>query len=400
MTASGPTGDVDVATLGAVLDRLIEQAHTVPPDQLSLLARADELRGVVAVRLWLVDYSGRELIPYGHDDAGRLAVDGTAPGRVFATGEPIEIRHDDRTSLWAPLVDGIDRMGVAEFELARSDERLVPVLTKLAALVATELVTRGRYTDAVTLTRRIRPMTLAAELQWGLLVPGAFATPEVRVAAALEPSYAVAGDAYDFAENAGVLHAAIFDAMGHDLSATLICGLVVGAYRNLRRRGAELTEVAAALDALLREQVADGGFATGVMLELDTRDGQVRYLNTGHPPPLLLREGRLVGRLEDGRSLPFGLGDLGKGVADVGSVRLQPGDHLMLYSDGMVEAHSAGGAGFGVERLVDFVRVELASGLPDTEVVRRLIHALVDHFGGRLGDDATVMIIQWRPSAS
>lgn len=66
--------------------------------------------------------------------------------------------------------------------------------------------------------------------------PPSFSSPDVDVAAALEPSYAVAGDAYEYAYNEKTLHVAVVDAIGHDLHASVVSGLAVGAYRHARRR--------------------------------------------------------------------------------------------------------------------------------------------------------------------
>jgi serine phosphatase RsbU (regulator of sigma subunit) len=397
-----------IAQLGTVLRRILDLAHTVAPDELPSLAHAPgEVEGLRATELFFADYSGRRLVRFDGvgtsgalDPPGSLPVDGTVAGRCFVQGEPIEIAHETGHTLYVPLVDGIDRIGVAQFELETVDEDRRLFLEWVAALIATETVTRGQYTDAIATARRLQAMSLPAELQWSLLPPSSFATTNVRVAAALEPAYQVAGDAYDYAYNNGKVHAAIFDAMGHDLPATMICGLVVGAYRNARRRGSTLLETARYLDRVVSENIPDSGYATALLAELETETGEVALLNAGHPPPLLLRDGNIVGPVNGGRYFPLGLGDLSQGSELVAAtIRLQPDDRLLVYSDGIVDAHTAGGTGFGVERLGEFVHLQLASGLSDVEITRRLIHAVVDHFGGRLGDDATVILLHWEPES-
>jgi serine phosphatase RsbU (regulator of sigma subunit) len=85
--------------------------------------------------------------------------------------------------------------------------------------------------------------------------------------------------------------------------------------------------------------------------------------------------------------------------AAVGYEQLEPGDRLLLYSDGIVEARDALGEFFGEHRLVDFTqRAELA-GLPAPETLRRLTAAVLAHQAGHLQDDATLVLIDWSADA-
>lgn len=395
---AGGTGKPDFARLGRALDHMLAQAHTVPPDQLPALGEAAQEVGVTETAIFLADYSLRRLVPFSNE-AGRevFDIDATVGGRAFVLGEPIEVHHEDEVILWVPLVDGVDRLGVAQFRLDDLDDERRGILVQIAALLATEVVSRGQYSDVMATTRRTEPMALPAEMQWELLRPPSFSTGRVALAAAMEPSHAVAGDAYDYAHNRGVLHAALFDAVGHDLRASLICGLAVATYRHLRRREAGLAEIADAIDANVMDQFVDDAFVTALLMRLDSRTGSLEVLNAGHPPGLLLRQGHLVSRLSGAERPPLGFG-MGRGVGISSSVQLEPGDRMVFFTDGIVEARSAGGGGFGIERLIDFVERHLASGLDDYEMTRRLMHAVVDHHDGRLQDDATVLVVHWRPS--
>jgi phosphoserine phosphatase RsbU/P len=78
-------------------------------------------------------------------------------------------------------------------------------------------------------------------------------------------------------------------------------------------------------------------------------------------------------------------------------VLLEPGDTLMLYTDGITEARSADGELFGLDRLVEFIVAELAKGSP-AETMRKLIHKIVSYENGELRDDATAALVQWQPS--
>jgi serine phosphatase RsbU (regulator of sigma subunit) len=104
----------------------------------------------------------------------------------------------------------------------------------------------------------------------------------------------------------------------------------------------------------------------------------------------------MVKRLDCRPVLPLGM--------DVGEARpppvvcheqLQPGDRVLLYTDGVIEARSPDGEFFGERRLVDLVARNLAGGLPTAETMRRVILALLAHQRGRLDDDATMLLLEW-----
>ena len=79
----------------------------------------------------------------------------------------------------------------------------------------------------------------------------------------------------------------------------------------------------------------------------------------------------------------------------IGTEQLEPGDCLLLYTDGVVDARSPGGQFFGERRLADLIVSSLADELPAPETMRRAVHALLEHQEGRLTDDASLMLVQW-----
>jgi serine phosphatase RsbU (regulator of sigma subunit) len=114
-------------------------------------------------------------------------------------------------------------------------------------------------------------------------------------------------------------------------------------------------------------------------------------MTAGHPVPLLVRSGHVVGPLRGDPVLPLGLGGApGQVTENV----LEPGDRLLGFSDGMVEAHMPGGDPFGEDRLSDLLGRETLGGLDVAETTRRLIHAVLDHHAYRLGDDATLLLVE------
>jgi len=80
--------------------------------------------------------------------------------------------------------------------------------------------------------------------------------------------------------------------------------------------------------------------------------------------------------------------------------RLDPGDRVLLYTDGITEAHDAGGRLFGLRRLVELAERRPTTELPAQETVRRLSHAVLHHQRGRLQDDAGLLLLDWCPDGS
>jgi serine phosphatase RsbU (regulator of sigma subunit) len=241
--------------------------------------------------------------------------------------------------------------------------------------------------------RRNRPLAPSAELIWQQLPPLTAATDAFVIAGMLEPSYHVGGDAFDYALSERAVSLGIFDAVGHGISAALLAAATLAASRSARRDRRGVFDQARAIDEVITESFSGSAFVTGVLAELDVATGRLRYLNAGHPAPLLLRDGRVVKELDGGRRMPFGLETSGLTVAEE---TLEPGDWLALYTDGITEARDAAGRWFGEARLLEFLTRAIAGGQPPPETVRRLTQAVLDHQGGLLQDDATVLLARWR----
>jgi serine phosphatase RsbU (regulator of sigma subunit) len=183
--------------------------------------------------------------------------------------------------------------------------------------------------------------------------------------------------------------------MGHGLDAGLMVTAAVAAYRNSRRGGLEHREMAERIDHTIATHFGESKFVTGILGSLDSTSGRLSWCIAGHPPPLLVRRGRVVKELDRGRGKPFGLGP----ASDVFEEQLEPGDRVLMYTDGVVEARAADGELFGLERLVDTI-TRIAGDDPPPETLRRVMHAVQDHCSGPMNDDATVVTIEWQGSGS
>ncbi|WP_229068501.1 PP2C family protein-serine/threonine phosphatase [Actinoplanes sp. DH11] len=384
------------------LGRLLRQSHHARPDDLPQMAmRAAPLVGATAMVLYLVDHRQRELLPLvGGDAPAResFLVDGTFAGRAFTTVTAcVSDTEADGVRLWLPLINGAERLGVLEVVLAGPVvEPVVEDCATVAALLAELLVTRDLYSDTIERLRRREPMRLAAEMLRAQLPPLTFSTGHLMISGVLEPCYDVGGDAFDYAVNGDIAHLALFDAVGHGsaggMRAVMLASLALAAYRNARRAGFDLVGTYHHIDRAVHDHDRRG-LITAALAELDQRTGVLRVISAGHPGGVVIRHGKAVKVLPTPTALPVALGHHRPPV--VVEESLEPGDHVLLYTDGIIEARSAKGVSFGIDRLVDFTVKAIADRLPLPETARRLVHAILDHQEDHLQDDATVLLAQW-----
>ncbi len=356
----------------AALDAIADAS----PGQLTgLLRAAARPLGGTEVDLYLADFQGVVLQPIllSSDLSERILpeeqVASSMAGRAFRTGQPVTAPRDGRTRVWAPLVERGERTGVLALTVPVINDAVLADCVRLGLFAG--LLVRGfaRTTDLMHLRRRRRSMTLAAGMQWDLLPPLTVRCAEALVCGRLEPAYEIAGDAFDYAINDRYLDAAIFDGMGHGVESTMMTTLAIGAYRHARRGGEAPASAHAAVDKALAEQYGGDAFVTGVLVRLGLYTGILEWTNAGHPAPLLLRDRRVIRELHCAPSWPLGLGGECRQVA---TEQLEPGDHVLFFTDGMVEGRNPEGEEFGLERLVSAWELQSASGqLPD-EILRRL----------------------------
>jgi serine phosphatase RsbU (regulator of sigma subunit) len=93
--------------------------------------------------------------------------------------------------------------------------------------------------------------------------------------------------------------------------------------------------------------------------------------------------------------VPLGLGGLGPVVGDVAAIDLQPGDGVLIYTDGVTDSQMPDGSPFGEDRLRDLVAREHGAGASPQEVVRRLLRTAIEHSASNLRDDATMVYLRW-----
>ncbi len=261
-------------------------------------------------------------------------------------------------------------------------------IARLAHLLAFVVIANRRHTDLYEWGQRTRPLSLSAEIQHRLLPgPQTCEAGAFTLAGWLEPAAGIAGDTFDFSLARDLLHLSMTDAMGHGVGAALNATLCVGSLRNARNEGATLLEQVTVANRALAEHAEHSkieDFVTGLIGRLDLPTGVLEMVNAGHMPPYLAR-GAGVTAIELPVDMPLGL------FADAtyrrSRVRLEPGDRVVLVTDGMLERNAAG--------------LDLHEAIKDTrslhprEAVRALADRVLQATGGALDDDATVLCLDW-----
>ncbi|MET9073360.1 PP2C family protein-serine/threonine phosphatase [Streptomyces sp. NPDC004232] len=394
---SGPGTAVDED----LLERLVIEAQSALPFELSALAnRCASALGLDTALIYLVDLQQRLLVPL--DEALQpLPVDRSPAGWAYRSVSPRVVGGDGGVIVWMPLVDGAERLGVLAVRAASLDRVRMRRCRMLSHLFAMLVTSKRAYSDWLAARTRTVPMGLPAEMLRAFLPPHTVGSRRCVSTAVLEPAYDVAGDAFDHSVVKNVLHTMILDSMGHDLTAGLSTSVAMAAARNARRGGGDLADVVGSVDQALARWLPDH-FCTGVLCRLDAETGVLHWVNCGHPPPLLIRAERvLAGALDRPPQPPIGLaGPLAPAVRQVHETVLEPGDCVLLYTDGVVEARDANGAEFGLDRFTDFVIRSNAAGQHPAEVLRLLIHAVLDYQRDRLRDDVTILLFEWCPPAA
>ncbi|MGW1598329.1 PP2C family protein-serine/threonine phosphatase [Streptomyces sp. NPDC002343] len=385
---------------GAPLEDFLADPATCTLDMATAVARCAKAVGLRHAVVYLADLQQRHLVPLT-DVTAVLPIDASLAGWCYRT-QSLRVEESERDGMtaWFPLLDGAERLGVLAVHTGTLTAATLRQGRAMAALLAMMTSSKRAYKETFVRRTRTREMHLPAEMLRAFLPPRTIGNPHVVSTAVLEPAYDLGGDAFDHALTTGSLHAVVLDAMGHNLLSGLTSAVALAACRNARRNDADLRDLVDSVDEALTQWLPDQ-FCTGILARLDFRTGGLEWFNCGHPAPLLIRGQRLIAdALSREADPPMGLRSLlSARIRRAHTAQLQPGDRVLLYTDGVTEARTADGRLLGLERFADYVIRASATGEIAPETLRRLIHSLLDSQDSRLRDDATIVMMEWEPGS-
>ena len=268
------------------------------------------------------------------------------------------------------------------------------VLTALANVAAAKIENVRLLEESLEKRHMEEDMRLAAEIQTGLLPRGAPDVPGYELVGINQPCRTVGGDYYDFATEDGRLFIALGDVSGKGTGAALLMTVLRAAVR-AHWMEESLADAVARINRTVCQNVPSNKFVTFFVATLDPASGQVTYVNAGHNPPLLIRDGAEVELLQEG-GMVLGLFE---GVPyEAGRADMRPGDTLLAYSDGVTETWSPEGDEFGAEKLSDFAvdRHGLDAQALQDEILREIARF---EAGARATDDRTLVVLRRQPEA-
>lgn len=205
-----------------------------------------------------------------------------------------------------------------------------------------------------------------------------------------KPANEVGGDLVDYLElGKNRIGLALADVAGKGLKAALLMAKLQATLRALATDFTSLVELGAKLNAILRRDGLPDCFVSLVYFELQAGSGTVRLLNAGHMPPVRLKEGRA-------QEMPHGaaaLGVLPDPAFAEQPIDLQPGEALLIYSDGLTEARNEAGDFFGEERLFTLLASLTALAAPD--IGTRILHEAENFIGeAKAHDDLSLIVVK------
>jgi sigma-B regulation protein RsbU (phosphoserine phosphatase) len=239
------------------------------------------------------------------------------------------------------------------------------------------------------LARKEAELNFALEVQQALFPKQFPAQAGLEFSAVCVPARGIGGDYYDVLQRPdGCLAFAIADISGKGISAAILMSNVHAVLRTLFEAGHPAGELCSQLNRQLHRVTEGTKFATAFYAEWSELDRCLTYVNAGHPAPILL--GSLADHLLRTGGPPLGI--FPDTEFQTGRLVLQPGDMIVLYSDGITDAGENSGREFGEARLEAVVRQHCEKTLD--EIRQHILRAVHDWSGNEVEDDMTLLLVR------
>lgn len=366
--------------------------NKVPPFQVGeqVIAEAQRLAGVTSAALYLVDLDGASM--------QRMAGAATFPERIpvpLAVGP--EIPREGVEGLRAQIEAELPGTTVAPlFIRGRATGVLLTIgsaddaVRDLAAEAAAAIGLADDYTDVIETVQRVRPTTPAAEIQQNLLPPRLVRIAGATIAGNVLPGYDIGGDWFDYAENPEGTWLGIADAEGTGAGAAGLAAVLLGAFRAARHRGADPAGAVALMHEILCDLTSEISTATATVALYNAPASRLRWVACGEIAPMVIAADGSLEILGEGL-LPR-LGDPSMPATTAVQERhVQPGDRVLLLSDGILGRPTVDGGRLGVEGVhAAALKAHTASA---AGTLRAIEDAVRESVVDPLDDDATLIVL-------
>jgi phosphoserine phosphatase RsbU/P len=301
---------------------------------------------------------------------------------------------------WATVGIAVEAMqrGVTDFvEKPWANAKLLESLQKQVALgrerreLARSAVRQSKAHQEVAsqLHKHEQEIAEARSIQEGFLPKEIPQFPGYELASAWQSARIVGGDYFDVLSfGRDTLGLCIADVAGKGMPAALLMSNLQAAVRGLASADLPPNELCGRLNALLCRNIASDRFITFFYAQLEGTSRSLQYVNAGHNPPIVLHQNGSHHRLTEGGGV-FGV--FPNQTFALGTTRLEQGDRLVLYTDGVTEAADGHDQEFGDERLVRLLQEN--SSRSANEIQAKILLDVGDFCGGRWHDDATLLVL-------
>jgi len=290
------------------------------------------------------------------------------------------------------LINLADKPGVGAYHAG--DVKLVSAISSEAALsIYNSILIR----DLKENERIQKEMEIAETVQKNLLPRKAPEVPGVEFAGRCVPAKQVGGDYFDFFPDAeGNVGFVVADVSGHSISSGIMMAITRGVLQSEAVQGKRPCRLLQDVNRILFDDlVASELFITMAYFLYSPGARRLAYANGGHNPPVLFRVEQEEPELLDADGMAIGF--LPGVEFEEKEMELFPGDLLVAYTDGLVEAENAEGTPFGLPRLLSRIREDRHKAA--REILQKLLHAVWEHIGGpdpqdRQQDDLTLVVLK------
>jgi serine phosphatase RsbU (regulator of sigma subunit) len=265
------------------------------------------------------------------------------------------------------------------------------LLTSLANVAAVKLENAKLLEEMIEKKRMERELELAGEIQQNLLPSQAPRHSGWDLVGTNTPCYTIGGDYYDFIDRPNGLAIALGDVSGKGAGAALMMMVLRATVHFACQRESDVLSILSQTNGVMYHNSPAQFYVTFFFGDLDTGSGTMRYVNAGHIPPILYRaKDQSVERLAAGGTV---LGLFAETPFEAGEVSFQPGDVLLVFTDGLSEAWGRDEEEFGEDRMVSLIRDN--ASLPAKELERRIQNEVETFTGGaRATDDRTLIVVK------